>query len=259
MKTNFCDQIDNIQRLLKAYRRLRARSVDEVCFLVVEGRQGYGKTHAIHWWATRHGCPLCTFEHDVDSQTHAASSAQTLGMPTSARRCRCMHGSCGRAAGCGAGTRRAGIRGLCTHHRRGRPHSAAEGTDGDGAGAGRPDRTSDCSGGQRRLGVSARHVLGILEEDMGVGGVQAGYDYKISAIWRARSATDDLAIWLRKVSRGRICALERLLRRIENFVQDRPDGSLICLADMAGRELARDRSHRPIRVPNPQPELRVVR
>ena len=57
MKTNFCDQIDNIQRLLKACRRLRARSVDEVCFLVVEGRQGYGKTHAIHWWATRHGCP----------------------------------------------------------------------------------------------------------------------------------------------------------------------------------------------------------
>ena len=57
MKTNFCDRIDNIQRLLKAYRRLRARSVDEVCFLVVEGRQGYGKTHAIHWWATRNGCP----------------------------------------------------------------------------------------------------------------------------------------------------------------------------------------------------------
>ena len=49
MKTNFCDQIDNIQRLPKAYRRLRARSVDEVCFPVVEGQQGYGKMHAIHW------------------------------------------------------------------------------------------------------------------------------------------------------------------------------------------------------------------
>ena len=57
MKTNFCDQIDNVRRFLQAYRRLRARSVDEVCFLVVEGRQGYGKTHAIHWWATRNGCP----------------------------------------------------------------------------------------------------------------------------------------------------------------------------------------------------------
>ena len=72
---NFCDQVDNVQRLLKAYARLRAHSVDEVCFLVVEGRQGYGKTHAIHWWATRHDCPYDTVEHDVDSQTHAASSA----------------------------------------------------------------------------------------------------------------------------------------------------------------------------------------
>ena len=69
---------------------------------------------------------------------------------------------------------------------------------------------------------------------------------------------DDLALWLRKVSGGRICALQRSLRRIESIVQDRPDGSLIRLADMAGRELARDSSHRPIRVPNPQPELRVV-
>ena len=70
---------------------------------------------------------------------------------------------------------------------------------------------------------------------------------------------DDLALWLRKASGGRICALERSLRRIESIVQGRPDGSLIRLADMAGRELAQDRSHRPIRVPNPQPELRVVR
>ena len=77
------------------------------------------------------------------------------------------------------------------------------------------------------------------------------------ALCRYRIA-DDLALWLRKASGGRICALERSLRRIENIVQDRPDGSLIRLADMAGRELARDRSHRPIRVPNPQPELRAV-
>ena len=70
--------------------------------------------------------------------------------------------------------------------------------------------------------------------------------------------SDDLALWLRKVSGGRICALLRSLRRIENIAQDRPDGSLICLADMAGRELAQDSSHRPIRVPNPRPELRVV-
>ena len=69
---------------------------------------------------------------------------------------------------------------------------------------------------------------------------------------------DDLALWLRKASGGRICALERSLRRIENIVQDRPDGSLIRLADMAGRELAQDRSHRPIHVPNLQPELRAV-
>ena len=69
---------------------------------------------------------------------------------------------------------------------------------------------------------------------------------------------DDLALWLCKASGGRICALERSLRRIENIVQDRPDGSLIRLEDMVGRELARDRSHRPIRVPNPRPELRAV-
>ena len=141
--------------------------------------------------------PLCTVEHDVDSQTHAASSAQTLGMSTSARRCRCMHGSCRRAAGCGAGTRRGGVRGLCTHHRRGRPRSAAEGTDGDGAGAGRPDRTSDHSGRQRRLGVSAGHALGILKEDMGVGGVQDQLRFEMSAIWRASSAdTRYPTIWL---------------------------------------------------------------
>ena len=69
---------------------------------------------------------------------------------------------------------------------------------------------------------------------------------------------DDLAAWLCKASGGRICALRRSLRRIENIVQDRPDGSLIRLEDMVGRELARDRSHRPIRMPNPQPELRAV-
>ena len=34
----FCEQIDNVRRFLQAYRRLRARSVDEVCFLVLEGR-----------------------------------------------------------------------------------------------------------------------------------------------------------------------------------------------------------------------------
>ena len=70
---------------------------------------------------------------------------------------------------------------------------------------------------------------------------------------------DDLAAWLCKASGGRICALERSLRRIEGFAQDKPHGSLICLADMAGRELAQDRSLRPIRVPATQPELRVVR
>ena len=123
--------------------------------------------------------PLCTVEHDVDSQTHAASSAQTLGMPTSAWRCRCMHGSCSRAAGCGAGTRRGGRpRTMHSSSTRGRPHSAAEGADGDGAGAGRPDRTSNRAGGQHRLGVSARHAPGVLEEDMGVGGVQTGYDLR---------------------------------------------------------------------------------
>ena len=185
MKMNFCDRIDNIQRLLKAYRRLRARSVDEVCFFGGGGTARIRQDARDPLVGNAARLPLRTVEHDVDSQTHAASSAQTLGMPTSARRCRCMHGSCGRAAGCGACTRRGGVRGLCTHHRRGRrPHSAAEGTDGDGAGAGRPDRTSDCSGGQRRLGVSARHALGILEEDMGVGGVQAGYDRDVGNLAR---------------------------------------------------------------------------
>ena len=53
----FCEQVENVQRFLGAYDRLRARAVDEVCFLVVEGHQGYGKTHTIFWWATRNGCP----------------------------------------------------------------------------------------------------------------------------------------------------------------------------------------------------------
>ena len=100
---------------LQAYRRLRARSADEVCFWWWrDGKDTAKRTRSTGGNAAR--LPLCTVEHDVDSQTHAASSAQTLGMPTSARRFRCMHGSCRRAAGCGAGTRRGGVRGLCTHY-----------------------------------------------------------------------------------------------------------------------------------------------
>ena len=71
---------------------------------------------------------------------------------------------------------------------------------------------------------------------------------------------DDLALWLRKVSRGRIlCAPALAPPDRELCAGQAAHGSLICLADMAGRELAQDRSLRPIRVPNPQPELRVVR
>ena len=172
----FCDRVDNVQRLLDAYDRLRARSVDEVCFLVVEGRQGYGKTHAIHWWATRNGCPYVRSSTTWTPRRMLQALLKHLGCVRPPGDAGAVHGSCRRDAGCGAGTRRGGVRGLCTHHRRGRPHSAAEGTDGDGAGAGRPDRTSDRSGGQHRPGVSARHAPGILEEDMGAGGVQAGYD-----------------------------------------------------------------------------------
>ena len=173
-----------------------------------------------------------------------------------------VHGSCRRAAGCGAGTRRGGVRGLCTHHRRGRPRSAAEGADGDGSGTGRPDQTSNRAGGQRRLGVSGSTCTWDSRGGYGSWWSSGQLRFEMSVIWRARCRyriADDLALWLRKASGGRICALERSLRRIESIVQGRPDGSLIRLADMAGRELARDRSHRPIRVPNPQPELWVVR
>ena len=94
MKTNFCDQIDNIQRLLKAYRRLRARSVDEVCFLVVEGRQGYGKTHAIHWWATRNGCPYVRSSTTWTPRRMLQALLRHLGCPHPPGDTGPVHGSC---------------------------------------------------------------------------------------------------------------------------------------------------------------------
>ena len=206
--------------------------------------------------------PLCTVEHDVDSQAHAASSAQTLGMPTSARRCRCMHGSCSRVAGCGAGTRRAG---------------------------GSEDYAliideADLVARQRALTETVQELGDLTGHPIVLVGnadlasrldMHLGFSRRIWELVEFRAATirdvdnlarslckyriaDDLALWLRKASGGRICTLERSLRRIESIVQDRPDGSLIRLEDMVGRELARDRSHRPIRVPNSRPELRAV-
>ena len=62
---------------------------------------------------------------------------------------------------------------------------------------------------------------------MGVGGVQTGYDRDVGNLARSLCRyriADDLALWLRKASGGRICALERSLRRIESIVQGRPDG-----------------------------------
>ena len=188
MKTNFCDQIDNVRRFLQAYRRLRARSVDEVCFLVVEGRQGYGKTHAIHWWATRNGCPYVRSSTTWTPRRMLQALLRHLGCPHPPGDA----GACMARAAELLVAARARAEEASEDYAliidEARPHSAAEGTDGDGAGAGRPDRTSDRSGGQRRPGVSARHALGILEEDMGVGGVQSRLRFEMSAIWRARSA-----------------------------------------------------------------------
>ena len=261
MKTNFCDQIDNIQRLLKAYRRLRARSVDEVCFLVVEGRQGYGKTHAIHWWATRNGCPYVR--------------SSTTWTPRRMLQALLKHLGC---------VRPPGDTGACMARAAGMLVAARE----------RAERASedyaliidedDLVARQRVLAEMVRELGDLIGHPIVLVGstglasrldMHLGFSRRIWELVEFRPATirdvgnlarslcryriaDDPALWLRKMSGGRICALERSLRRIENIVQDRPHGSLICLADMAGRELAQDRSHRPIRVPNPQPELRAV-
>ena len=207
--------------------------------------------------------PLCTVEHDVDSQTHAASSAQTLGMPTPARRCRCMHDSCrlemlvaARARAEEASEDYALIIDEADLVARQRVLTETVQELGDLTGhpivlVGNADLASRLDmhlGFLRRIWELVEFKPATIRDVDNL--ARELCRYKIS---------DDLALWLRKASGGRICALERSLRRIESIVQDSPDGSLICLADMAGRELARDRSHRPIRVPNPQPELRVVR
>ena len=205
--------------------------------------------------------PLCTVEHDVDSQTHDCSSAQTLGMPTSARRCRCMHGSWPMLVAA-------------------RARAEEKATEDYALIIDEADlvaRQRMLTETVRELGDLTGHPI-VLVGSTGLAyrlDMHLGFSRRIWELVEFRPATirdvgnlarslcrykisDDLAAWLRKASGGRICALERSLRRIESIVQGRPDGSLIRLADMAGRELARDRSHRPIRVPNPQPELRAV-
>ena len=81
----FCDRVDNVQRFLKAYHRLRARSVDEVCFLVVEEHQGYGKTLAIHWWATKNGCPYVRSDPTWTPTGMMQALLEHLGCPSPPR------------------------------------------------------------------------------------------------------------------------------------------------------------------------------
>ena len=45
----FCDWVDDIRRFPKSYRCPPTRSVDEICFLVVAGQEGYGRRHAIRF------------------------------------------------------------------------------------------------------------------------------------------------------------------------------------------------------------------
>ena len=229
----FCEQVDNVQRLLKAYARLRARSVDEVCFLVVEGRQGYGKTHAIHWWATRHGCPYVRSSTTWTPRRMLQALLRHLG---------CPHPP-GDAGACMA---RAAELLVAARAR-------VEGASEDYA---LIIDEADLIARQRALTETVQELGDLTGHPIVLVGnvdlasrldMHPGFSMRIWELVEFRPAT------IRDVGN-----LARSLRRIESIVQDRPDGSLIRLADMAGRELARDRSHRPIRVPNPQPELRAV-
>ena len=256
----FCDRVDNVQKLLDAYDRLRARSVDEVCFLVVEGWQGYGKTHAIHWWATRHGCPYVRSSTTWTPRRMLQALLRHLG---------CPHppgdvGACmARAAGLLVAAR-----------------ERAEEASGDYA---LIIDEADLIARQRVLTETVQELGDLTGHPIVLVGntdlasrldMHLGFSRRIWELVEFRPATirdvgnlarelcryriaDDLALWLRKVSGGRICALQRSLRRIENFAQDRPDGT-DSSGGHGGRELAQDRSHKPIRVPNPQPELRAV-
>ena len=258
----FCDRVDNVQKLLDAYDRLRARSVDEVCFLVVEGRQGYGKTHAIHWWATQNGCPYVRSSTTWTPRRMLQALLRHLGCPHPPGDA----GACMARAAELLVAARARVEGASEDYALiideadliARQRALTETVQELGDLTGHPIVLVGGTGLASRLDMHlgfSRRIWELVEfrpatiRDVG-NLARSLCRYKIS---------DDLALWLRKVSGGRICALQRSLRRIENFAQDRPDGSLIRLADMAGRELAQDRSHRPIRVPNPQPELRVVR
>ena len=199
MKTKFCDRVDNVQRL--------PGRVPTAC---VRARW----TRSVFWW-WRVG-------RDTERHTRSAGGQRRTAVPTYVRARRglpdaccklcsrhlgcprppgdtgAVHGSCRRDAGCGAGTRRAR-----------RPEDYARIIDEADlvarqrvltemvSGAGRPDQTSNRAGGQHRFGVSARHAPGILEEDMGAGGVQDQLRFEMSAIWRASSAdTRYPTIWL---------------------------------------------------------------
>ena len=241
----FCKNVDNVQRFLKAYGRLRARSVDEVCFLVVEGGQGYGKTHAIHWWATQNGCPYVRSNPAWTPTGMLQDLLKHLGCPHPPRDGRaCM----ARAAEMLVAAR-----------------ARAEGVNEDYA---LIIDEADLVARQRMLAEMVRDLGELTKHPVvlvGSTGLASRLDMHLEfsrRIWELvefRAATirdvgnlvrelckyriaDDLAAWLCKASGGRICALRRSLCRIESIVQGRPDGSLICLADMAGRELAQDRS-----------------
>ena len=257
----FCDRIDNVQRLLSAYDRLRARSVAEVCFLVVEGQQGYGKTHAISCWATRHGCPYVR--------------SSTTWTPRRMLQALLKHLGCPHPPGDGRACMARAAEMLVAAQAR-----AVKATEDYALIIDEADfvaRQRMLAETVRELGDLTGHPI-VLVGSTGLASrldMHLGFSRRMWEMVEFKPATiqdignltgdlckyriaDDLAAWLRKASGGRICALQNSLRRIENFAQGKPHGSLIRLADMAGRDLAQDRSHRPIRVPNPRPDLRVV-
>ena len=208
----FCDQVDNVQRLLDAYDRLRARSVDEVCFLVVEGRQGYGKTHAIHWWATRNGCPYVRSSTTWTPRRMLQALLKHLGCPRPPGDTGAVHGSCRRAAGCGVGTRRGASEDYALIIDEAdliaRQRVLTETVQELGDLTGHPivlvGSTDLASRLDMHLGFS-RRIWDLVEfraatiRDVG---------NLARSLCRYRIA-DDLALWLRKASGGRICALLR--------------------------------------------------
>ena len=219
MKTNFCDQIDNVQRLLQAYRRLRARS---------------WWTRSVFWW-WRDG-------RDTARRTRSAGGQRGTAAPMYGRARRGLPDACCKLC---SDTWDAHIRpampGACMARAAELLVAARERAEEASEDYALIIDEADLIARQRVLTETVQELGDLTGHPIVLVGnadlasrldMHLGFSRRIWELVEFRPATirdvgnlahslcryriaDDLAAWLCKASGGRICALERSLRRIE--------------------------------------------